>query len=336
MSKANRRRQRPGNQPSTRPATPPGTNPPATTPAGDPAGTGPSAASAGAASAGASDTPRAPGTTGSDVRPGTPRPAGTGSRPQAARHGRRERQRAVYQPSFVQRYRTAIVVIAAVAGVALLSAFVFASAAQPAYACSTIWTPQPTASPAPSATPNLGYVQPDMGRDHVSVGTKVTYTYCAPASGSHDNASGSGPIPARVYGPGDNANPEGWIHNLEHGALVLLYQGASAGATIEGQAQLKAFYDAFPNSPRCGFAKGQIGPIIARFDDMSTPFQAILWGRVLPLQTFDQAQILAFWNQWGERTNPEDQCPSVPRAPTTSSAPASSAAPSGSAAPSPS
>ena len=240
----------------------------------------------------------------------------------------------------MERYRTAIVVVAALAGVALLSAFVFYSASQKAYACSTIWTPAPTAPPAASATPNLGFVQPDMGRQHVPVGDKVTYTYCAPASGSH-YPQPAAPIQARVYAPGDNVLPQGWIHNLEHGALVILYKGSSAGATTEGQAQLKAFYDSFPPSPVCGKQKGEIGPVIARFDDMSTPFQAIVWGRVLMLDTFDQAQILAFWNQWGERTNPEKQCavpsPGASAAPSVapSSSPATSAAPSESAAPSP-
>ena len=47
-------------------------------------------------------------------------------------------------------------------------AFVFFSASQPAFACSTIWTPDPTASPAAGATPALGYVQPDMGHQHVA------------------------------------------------------------------------------------------------------------------------------------------------------------------------
>jgi hypothetical protein len=230
----------------------------------------------------------------------------------------------------MERNRTRIVALAAIAGVVLVAVFVFFSASQPAYACSTIWTPSPTASPAPSATPNLGYVQPDMGHTHVNPGTKVTYTYCAPASGEHYNKPGTlGPIAARVYGPGDNVIPQGWIHNLEHGGMVILYQGTSAGATPEGQTQLKALFDNFPVGPRCGTPKGLIGPVIARFDQMSTPFQAILWGRVLPLQTLDQAQILAFWNQWGERTNPEDQCPSVPR-----TTPAPTSAASGSAAPS--
>ena len=76
--------------------------------------------------------------------------------------------------------------------------------------------------------------------------------------------------------------------------------------------------------------KGIVGPVVARFDQMSTPFQAIVWGRVLPLETFDQAQVLAFYQQWGDKTNPEPQC----TAPSPSASAAVSAAPSGSAAPS--
>ncbi len=321
MSKPNRRRPRPGSQPSTpRPIGGPAARPAGSTGTGGTAGTaettGPGTTDPGASSAGAA------------TSSGTPRTPGTTARPTAVRHGRRERQRAAYQPSFMERYRTAIVVVAAVAGVALLSFFVFFSASQPAYACSQIWAPSATPAPAASATPNLGYVQPDMGNSHVTVGTKVTYTYCAPASGSHDNTSGLGPIAARVYSPTDKVLPEGWIHNLEHGALVILYKGTSAGATADGQTQFKTFLDSFPNSPRCGLAKGLVGPVIARFDEMSTPFQAILWGRVLPLETFDQAQILTYYQQWGDRSNPEDQCPTVPRAPTTSASPSLSAAPS--------
>jgi hypothetical protein len=338
VSKASRRRQRPGTNPAaSRPASPP---PKPSTPSGPtvdlPAGSGTAGSSAtGAGAAGATGAASAAaGAAGAaTTRPsGAPRPST--SRLTSTRAGRRERQRVVHQPSFMERYRTAIVVVAALVGVAVLSVFVFLSASQAAYACSTIWTPTPTASPSAGATPALGYVQPDMGHQHVNVGDKVTYTYCAPASGNHINKPGvAGPIPARVYGPSDNVIPEGWIHNLEHGAMVLLYKGDSTGATAEGQAQLKAFYDAFPPGPVCGTPKGVIGPVIARFDQMSTPFQAIVWGRVLQLDTFDQAAILAFWNQWGERTNPEKQCAVPSSSPTVSAAPSDSAAPSATPAP---
>lgn len=53
----------------------------------------------------------------------------------AGRRSQRARQRAADKPSFLARYRTAIIVVAALVRVVLLSVFVFASAAQPAYAC---------------------------------------------------------------------------------------------------------------------------------------------------------------------------------------------------------
>lgn len=251
-----------------------------------------------------------------------------------ARAGRRERARAAYQPSFVERYRTAIVLVAALAGVVLISAFVFVSAASPAFACTQEWVPTPTASPAAGAPANPGYVQPDMGRTHVPVGQKVTYTYCPPASGSHYNASGSGPIQPRLYGPSDKALPEGWIHNLEHGAMVILYRGLEGdpGVTDAGQAALQDLFSAFPVSPVCGIQPGtSTGPVIARFDDMATPYAAVLWGRALPLNELDTTQILDFWQIWGERSNPEKQCatpsaaPSAPASPETS--PSSAASP---------
>ncbi len=236
------------------------------------------------------------------------------------RVGRRERARVAYQPSFTERYRGPIVVLAAVAGIVLISAFVFASAAAPAYACTQEWTPSPTASPGPDASSNPGYVQPDLGNRHPNTGEKVTYTYCPPASGPHYNASGAGPIQPRLYGPSDRALPEGWVHNLEHGAMVILYRGRDGdpGPSPDAQAALQGLFDEFPPSPKCGIQPGTSqGPVIARFDDMATPYAALVWGRVLPLNELDTTQILDFWRIWGERTNPEPQCAEASPSPST-------------------
>jgi len=228
----------------------------------------------------------------------------------------------------MERNRTPIVVLAALAGIVLISAFVLASAASPAYACSTIWTPDPTPSPAAGESPDPGYVQPDMGRTHVATGAKVTYTYCPPASGAHYNATGVGPITPRVYGPSDRALPEGWIHDLEHGAMVILYRGRDGdpGITEAGQDALRALFDEFPASPVCGIQPGTSqGPVMARFDDMEWPYAALLWGQVLPLSELDTAQILEFWQISGERNNPEPLCqPVASPAPSTESSPAPS------------
>ncbi len=102
---------------------------------------------------------------------------------------------------------------------------------------------------------------------------------------------------------------------------MILYQGTSDGATPEGQTALKSYFEAFPPIALCG-------PVIARFDEMATPYAALVWDRVLQLDSFDAAEITAFWNQWGGKTNPEKACPGPDATP--------SPAPSGSAAPSPS
>ncbi len=269
----------------------------------------------------ATQTPSAPATS---ERPSSHGPTGS---PRAGRRSQ-TRHRAGTEPGFLERYRNALVAVVVVAAVALIGGFVFVSASQAAFACTTIWSPSPTPSPAAGTSNPPGYVQPDMGRRHVEYGTNVTYQYCAPASGSHYNKAGAGPIQPRLYGPADTVIPQGWIHNLEHGALTLLYTGE--GATPEGQKQLQAFYDSFPNSPVCDIQKGTTqGPVIARFDQMATDYSAIVWGRVLPLETLDTKAILEFYAAWGEQTSPEQQC-----APTPSELPSPSLSASPSAAPS--
>ena len=152
----------------------------------------------------ATPTSNAPATS---ARPSSQKVTGT------VRAGRRShtRHRPGVEPSFLERYRTGIVAVVVVAAVALIGGFVFVSASQAAFTCTTIWAPAPTASPAAGATNAPGYVQPDMGRRHVAYGTNVTYQYCAPASGSHYNRAGSGPIQPRLYGPSDTVIPQGWV-----------------------------------------------------------------------------------------------------------------------------
>jgi len=265
--------------------------------AGQTPGSGPGATSSrGATGAGSTDRPAA-------ARPDAARAATSPVRPE--RIGRRERARPFERGSFLRRYRLLLLGAAVVAVVAVVGVGVFAAATQPVFACSTEWQPTPTASPGPDASPQPGYVQPDMGNQHVAIGTVVRYSYCPPASGRHYIKTGVFPIPARIYGPNDPVFPEGWVHNLEHGALVVLYKGADVDP-----AALKALWDAIPASPVCGFPVGgnSPSPVIARFDQMAWPFAAMVWDRVLPLQTLDTAAILELYKTYGERTNPEKLC----------------------------
>ena len=226
----------------------------------------------------------------------------------------------VPERSFLEKFRNQLIAAAIIAGVVLIAAFVFAGANTAAYACSIQLDP---ASPAPSGSPVTGQAEDDMTRGHVVVGTPVTYTFCPPASGKHYNASGQGPIAPRFYGPDDTTVPEGWIHNLEHGGLVILYNCARSGCDTNSLDQLKTLAASFPASPRCQIPGGLISPVITRFDSMKSSFAAVVWDRVLFLDKLDTAQILDFFKNVGETTNPEQQCnPNASGSPTVSGNPA--------------
>ena len=248
------------------------------------------------------------------------------------------------QKSFFERYRSLLVGGVVVAVAAVVIGLVVTQTTAAAYTCSIIFDPAPTASPAAGASPRLGYQQDLMPSTH-DVTRPQTYTYCPPASGKHFNVTGQGPIVPRVFRPDDSVGPTNWVHNLEHGALVILYRGDSPGATADGQAAFRTFFDTFPPSPVCKTPPGRLSPVIARFDQMKWPFAALVWGRVLPMETWDPALALQLYATESERldangafvTPPEPQCvlpspsaaPSQPVAPSPSAseAPAASGSP---------
>ncbi len=235
--------------------------------------------------------------------------------------------RSAPKKSFLERNRTRLLVGLAALAVVAMAGLAFVNATSATFACAAEFSPTPAPSAAPGATPRLGYVQTDTGREHVATGSVVKYALCPPATGKHYNAPASyeGPIKATMYGPDDQVVPQGWIHNLEHGGLVLLYRctGGDTACSDAGQTALRQFSASFPNSPICNLPAGSIGPVVARFDQMKWPYAALIWGVVLPLDSLDTNQILAFFAQQGERTNPEALCarPTATPAPTGSSAP---------------
>lgn len=252
-----------------------------------------------------------------------------------SRAGRRERDRRLTpERSFFDRYRIPLAGIAAVVVVGgLLFAF-YSQATARSYVCDSLMTPAPSAAPAGS--PELGQAEPDMGQIHVAPGTTQHYGACPPASGPHHNAAGLGPIDARFYGPNETIAPEGWIHNLEHGAIVIAYSCTKGSCDDASLQPLRDLYAGWPNSPVCGIPPGGVTPVVVRFDDLTTRYAAIVWDRVLLLDSLDKQKIVDFYNEWGEKTNPEKQCasPSPSAVPSPSASSGASAGPSGSAAPS--
>jgi hypothetical protein len=242
-------------------------------------------------------------------------PAGT------SRAGRRGTDRPRHdEVSLLERLRTpvlALVVIAAVVGIGL---FAFTSATAPVYACTTIDTIQPPVEG------QIGQVQPDMGNGHVNIGDKITYPVCPPASGKHINKTAYGPLEPKVYGPEDQSAPNGWVHNLEHGGLVLLYSCAKGACDDASLAALREFSSGFPPSAICKLPAGQVGPVIAKFDEMPARYAALVWDRVFYFDTLDDQKVYSFFLEYAERVSsdgtwispPEQRCPAPTSTPAAS------------------
>jgi hypothetical protein len=231
------------------------------------------------------------------------------------------------------------VTIAAVAVVALALGYVFIGSAQPAYACTNTFNPSPPPAAAPGSSARLGSFEEDMGNAHVTTAGR-TYLWCPPASGDHFNAANQGPIQPRVYKPEDKVGPTNWIHNLEHGGLVVLYRNDSPGATAAGQQAFRDFSAALPPSAVCKLATGRLSPVVARFDAMPHAYAALVWDRVLYLDTWDPAVVNQFYESESERLDtdgafvapPEPQCAAPSAGVGTPGSAAPSSAPSGAAA----
>jgi hypothetical protein len=238
--------------------------------------------------------------TGAGQTPSSSGPSGT------PRAGRRERARRYEQRSFVERYRGLLIGVVVVAVALVAGSVLFVGATQASYTCSIEWEASPTASPAAGATARLGYIQDPMGAAH-NVGRPQKYLFCPPASGNHLNAVGQGPITPRVFKPTDSVGPPNWIHNLEHGGLVILYRGDSEGATAAGLDRFQQFFDTFPPGPICETPPHQLSPVVARFDQMKWPYAALVWGRVLPMEEWDPALALQFYATEAVRLDSEGQ-----------------------------
>src|SRR5262245_39258753 len=65
-----------------------------------------------------------------------------------------------------------------------------------------------------------------------------------------------------------------WVHNLEHGAIVLLYRPDAPAALIDA---VRAGYEAIPDDPECGHKRALVTPDPL----LDVPFAAVAWHYVM-------------------------------------------------------
>ena len=242
-------------------------------------------------------------------------PAAASSRA-AARRGSRDRKGSgANAGSGVERYRGVLLAAVAVVGVGAVAIFLFQGASAAPYVCDSLLTPPPAvaaaseaAGPAaePAPTPQVGFVTSDLGRDHVPNGSTVRYAFCPPTSGDHWNVAGRAPLRRAVYGPGDAVSPGNWVHNLEHGYVVVAYREEPEAGDMSGIREVFERAAPGPVAQQCGLPNKVIA---VPFEDMAEPFAILAWDRALLMPTWDTEVALAFANQWQESLqHPEPAC----------------------------
>jgi hypothetical protein len=129
---------------------------------------------------------------------------------------------------------------------------------------------------------------------HFDVGSALPFEHEPPASGPHY------PAWAR-YGVHDAALARGyWVHNLEHGAIVLLHREGAPAAVVD---ELRAAYEDLPEDPACGHRRSLVAPDAA----LTTEVAVIAAGWFLEGDCVDAPAIVAFARSHrGE--GPEDVC----------------------------
>lgn len=139
--------------------------------------------------------------------------------------------------------------------------------------------------------PGVEFEVPNEGAQHVPVGEQVIYEHNPPASGSHWSAAGIAPVPAGFYE--EAVEEEQWIHNLEHGYVVFLYDcgGPCQPALLD---DLQGLFDAAPPSQVFGNTK----LVIAPYDGLPFAIAAVAWDRQLHLETIDEAALLEFYETY--------------------------------------
>ena len=142
--------------------------------------------------------------------------------------------------------------------------------------------------PNVNSLPPVGEEVDEMPHMHVAEGTKITYTHNPPTSGCHYNLGyGRAPITAGAY---DRSVPnEYWVHNLEHGYIVVLYD-CPAGCDQQFQA-LRNWAHGLPHDSGVSYAKVLILP----YSGMQVPFAVVSWDWYDPMPTFNINEVQRFY-----------------------------------------
>lgn len=134
-----------------------------------------------------------------------------------------------------------------------------------------------------ATAPLPGEAMLNEGTTHVEVGTPINYNDYPPSSGPHYATW----APWRYNDT--EVQPGFWVHNLEHGGIVILYKCPANCNQLKQQLR-----DLAANLPK---ARATAGPkiVIAPDNKIDATLVALAWTRRLKLDQFDKDQLERFY-----------------------------------------
>lgn len=184
------------------------------------------------------------------------------------------------------RDRRNLFIIAGVIGVAGVAILLVALALNHAATVATA-----NRLPFQTVTGTIGTQIPDEGTpSHIDPSTQWTYKYYPPTSGPHYSVAGSAPVP---WGTVDNLVEGQFVHNLEHGGIVVLYNCPSGSDCTTLRDQLTNYVKNL----------APIEPIFSEAKIVMTPYShgmrkkvaLVAWHYIEFLDAYDQNAITQFY-----------------------------------------
>lgn len=135
---------------------------------------------------------------------------------------------------------------------------------------------------------------PVLDSPHVAIDTPVTYNSNPPSSGPHY------PIWAAFQEYTQPVDRRYYVHDLEHGAVVLLYNcnaGTDAGPAPSCEASvaaLRAAIAALPNDPLCTGGGPRVRAVLAPDPGLDVPIAVAAWGWTYRATCIDPASLTDF------------------------------------------
>jgi hypothetical protein len=128
----------------------------------------------------------------------------------------------------------------------------------------------------------VGTAVPSLGGQHVQVGAQhVPYNSTPPTSGPHWDT----PADWSLYR--EPVPEERWVHNLEHGGIVILYNCAQGCPDLTGRLDTL-----FKTAPRSKL--GNVKLLITPYDKVPNRLTLVAWNYYLPLDDYDDAVVRGF------------------------------------------